>query len=111
MSSTLAHSRILIVDDEPANVRLMTRILQSAGYRQIEGISDARAVLDARQSWCPDLILLDLHMPYIDGISLLKIFQAQSAESEFVPVLVLTADVTREALNGALAAGANDYLT
>jgi EAL domain-containing protein (putative c-di-GMP-specific phosphodiesterase class I) len=111
MSSSLAHSRILIVDDEPANVRLMTRILQSAGYRQIEGISDARAVLDARQSWRPDLILLDLHMPYIDGISLLKIFQAQSSESEFVPVLVLTADVTREALNGALAAGANDYLT
>jgi EAL domain-containing protein (putative c-di-GMP-specific phosphodiesterase class I) len=111
MNVALGQSRILIVDDEQANVRLMKRILQSAGYERVEGITDARDVLAARQRWSPDLILLDLHMPHIDGHSLLQIFRAQSLESEFVPVLVLTADVTREALNRALSAGANDYLT
>ena len=48
-------------------------------------------------------------MPHIDGISLLHMFRAQASATEFVPVLVLTADVSRETLKQALAAGANDY--
>jgi EAL domain-containing protein (putative c-di-GMP-specific phosphodiesterase class I)/CheY-like chemotaxis protein len=111
MNSTLAQSRILIVDDDETNVLVMTRILQTAGYRNIKGITDARAVLDSRRTWAPDLILLDLHMPHVDGMSLLHAFQAQSSRSEFVPVLVLTADPSRDTLKGALSAGANDFLT
>jgi CheY-like chemotaxis protein len=111
MSSTLAQSRILIVDDDENNVRLMARILRGAGYVQVKEITDSRAVLEVRRSWDPDLILLDLHMPHIDGISLLHTFHAQASHSDFVPVLVLTADVSRDTLKGALTAGANDYLT
>jgi EAL domain-containing protein (putative c-di-GMP-specific phosphodiesterase class I)/CheY-like chemotaxis protein len=111
MNSNLAQSRILIVDDDETNVLLMTRTLQTAGYQQIRGVTDARAVLDVRRSWAPDLILLDLHMPYIDGMSLLQAFHAQSSRSEFVPVLVLTADANRATLKRALSAGANDFLT
>lgn len=111
MSATFGGSRILIVDDEAANVELMARILQSAGYQNVRGLTDPRMVLDVRSSWAPDLILLDLQMPHLDGISLLRLFRTQSAASEFVPVLVLTADVTRDALKQALIAGANDFLT
>jgi EAL domain-containing protein (putative c-di-GMP-specific phosphodiesterase class I) len=111
MSARLQHSRILIVDDDPANVRLMTRILQSAGYAQIMGLTDSRLVLEVRETWVPDLILLDLQMPHLDGLALLHLFRTQTAQSEFIPVLVLTADVSREALKQALEAGANDYLT
>jgi EAL domain-containing protein (putative c-di-GMP-specific phosphodiesterase class I) len=77
----------------------------------VKAITDPREVLAAKESWRPDLVLLDLHMPHIDGISLLRAFAAQGSPSEFVPVLVLTADVTRETLKRALTAGANDYLT
>ncbi|MDQ1478266.1 MAG: hypothetical protein QOE62_3495 [Actinomycetota bacterium] len=111
MTATINQSRVLIVDDDAANVRLMTRILQSAGYTHIKGLTDSRLVLETRESWAPDLILLDLQMPHVDGISLLHMFRTQTAQSEFVPVLMLTADVTREALKQALSAGANDYLT
>ena len=111
MNSTLAQSRILIVDDDATNIRLMTRMLQGAGYVHIRGVTDARAVLDSRREFAPDVILLDLHMPHLDGISLLRMFQAQSSSSEFVPVLVLTGDASRDTLKRALAAGANDYLT
>jgi len=109
--SSLATSRILIVDDDENNVRLMTRILQTAGYTNLRGITDARTVLEARRVWNPDLILLDMHMPHVDGIALLHMFDAQVAASDFVPILVLTADVSRETLKRALAAGANDYVT
>jgi EAL domain-containing protein (putative c-di-GMP-specific phosphodiesterase class I)/AmiR/NasT family two-component response regulator len=111
MSSPAMQSRILIVDDDENNVRLMVRILQTAGYLQIKGITDARTVLEVRRAWNPDLILLDLHMPHIDGIALLHTFHAQASATEFVPILVLTADVSRETLKRALTAGANDYVT
>ncbi len=111
MSTRLEHCRILVVDDDPANVRLMTRILQTAGYAQIIGLTDPRLVFEVRETWVPDLILLDLQMPHLDGLSLLHMFRTQTAQSEFIPVLVLTADVSRETLKQALEAGANDYLT
>jgi len=101
----------MIVDDEDANVHLMTRILQTAGYVDIKEITDAREVLAAVRDWTPDLVLLDLHMPHIDGISLLLTIRAELSSSEFLPVLVLTADASRETLIRALNAGANDYLT
>jgi EAL domain-containing protein (putative c-di-GMP-specific phosphodiesterase class I) len=111
LSSLATQSRILIVDDDENNVRLMTRILQTAGYLNLRGITDARTVLAARRAWNPDLILLDMHMPHVDGIALLHMFHAQASASEFVPILVLTADVSRETLKRALTAGANDYVT
>lgn len=101
----------MVVDDEDANVHLMTRILQTAGYLDIKEITDAREVLAAVRDWTPDLVLLDLHMPHIDGISLLLAIGAELSSSEFLPVLVLTADASRETLIRAMDAGANDYLT
>lgn len=111
MSSVAVQSRILIVDDDESIVRVMIRILRTAGYLHIKGITDARTVLEVRRAWHPDLILLDMHMPYIDGIALLHMFNEQASTSEFVPILVLTGDVGRDTLKRALTAGANDYVT
>jgi EAL domain-containing protein (putative c-di-GMP-specific phosphodiesterase class I)/CheY-like chemotaxis protein len=111
VNSELVRCRIMVVDDEDANVHLMTRILQTAGYLDIKEITDAREVLAAVRDWTPDLVLLDLHMPHIDGISLLLAIGAELSSSEFLPVLVLTADASRETLIRAMDAGANDYLT
>lgn len=111
MATVPSESRILIVDDEDANVRLMAHVLQSAGYANLREITDAREVLAEVQEWDPDLVLLDLRMPHIDGFSLLQALREQTSPGEFVPILVLTADAQRETLKRALTAGANDFLT
>jgi EAL domain-containing protein (putative c-di-GMP-specific phosphodiesterase class I) len=111
VTTVLTQSRVLIVDDEQDNVLLMKRILESAGYVHIMGINDPREVMATIHDWIPDVVLLDLRMPHIDGITLLRLIRDQEIPSEFVPVLVLTADTERDSLKDALNAGANDFLT
>jgi signal transduction histidine kinase len=107
----LTSARILIVDDEPVNVRLLERFLGNAGYRHLEHTTDARRALDLYRSFQPDLILLDLKMPHLDGVAVLQQLGAEIPATAYIPVLVLTADVTLEAKRRALAAGARDFLT
>ncbi len=107
----LRTARILIVDDEPANVRLLERLLQGAGYTQLEKTTDSRQVLALYQTFHPDLILLDLLMPHLDGVAVLEQLRSVIPSGEYVPVLVLTADATLDAKQRALTAGANDFLT
>jgi signal transduction histidine kinase len=106
-----ADAKILIVDDERANVLLLERLLQQAGYRQLVSTTDSRTVLELYRSRQPDLILLDLMMPHVDGLAVLAQLRAEIPETAYLPVLVLTADVTLEARRKALAAGAHDFLT
>src|SRR5438034_4677174 len=102
-------ARILIADDEPANVRLLERLLGQAGYRNVRATTDSRQVRTLYEEFQPDLILLDLMMPHLDGVAVLE--QLPIAAGEYVPVLVLTADVTAQAKERALTAGAKDFLT
>lgn len=103
-------ARILLVDDEPANVRLLERVLEKLGYMNTRGVTDSRDVAELVEAFDPDLILLDLHMPHVDGIEVLQQLRTR-ATSEYLPVLVLTADVNPETRLRALRAGANDFLT
>src|SRR6267142_2614802 len=102
-------ARILIADDEPANVRLLERLLGQAGYRNVRATTDSRQVRTLYEEFQPDLILLDLMMPHLDGVAVLE--QLPIAAGEYVPVLVLTADGTAQAKERALTAGAKDFLT
>ena len=104
-------SRILVVDDEPANVLLLQRMLEDDGYQAITTTTDSRRVLDLYRSLRPDLIVLDLMMPHLDGIAVLEQLSGEIPADTYVPVLVLTADATLEARRRALAAGAHDFLT
>src|SRR2546426_10246224 len=105
----LTKARILVVDDEPANVRLLERTLAEAGYRQVRSTTDSRQVLALYGEYQPDLLLLDLMMPYLDGIAVMR--ELQIPEDVYLPILVLTADTTTEAKKRALEAGAKDFLT
>ena len=105
----LTDARILIADDEPANVRLLERLLNQAGYRNVRATTDSRQVQALYEEFQPDLILLDLMMPHLDGVAVME--QLPIAEGEYVPVLVLTADVTAHGKERALTAGAKDFLT
>jgi signal transduction histidine kinase/DNA-binding response OmpR family regulator len=102
---------ILIVDDEPANLELLEGFLQMEGYRQIITTADPRTVVDLVESRRPDIILLDLHMPHLDGFEVMQQLAERIPEDEFLPVLVLTADITGQAKARALAQGAKDFLT
>ncbi len=103
-------ARILIVDDEPANVRLLERLLERRGYSHLESTADPGQVLPLFKEFAPDLILLDLLMPQPDGFEILKQLKALIPDGTYLPVLVLTADITPESKRRALAAGAKDFL-
>lgn len=102
--------RILIVDDEEANVLLLRSILEREGYSEIIGLTNPGAALDAFVEHGPDLVLLDLMMPGVDGYQLLEAFGRQTASGDFRPVLVLTADATTVARRRALSLGAKDFV-
>src|SRR3954452_3063673 len=87
-------ARVLVVDDQEANVRLLERLLSRAGYRHIEGITDSRQVTERVEDFRPDLVLLDLHMPHVDGFAVLRLLRTEVPETARLPVLVLTANAT-----------------
>ena len=107
----LTTSRILIVDDQPSNVMLLEGILQEEDFTSYRSITDSREVLPTFLDYLPDLILLDLQMPYLDGFAVMKQLQACIAPGDFLPILVLTADITSDTKRRALSEGALDFLT
>lgn len=103
-------ARILMVDDERANILVLERLLQKAGYRNVRSTTDPKAVLGMVSEFHPDLLLLDLKMPRLDGFEILERLGDDATDHD-LPVLVLTADATKDAKRRALAAGARDFLT
>jgi putative two-component system response regulator len=104
-------ARILIVDDQEANVRLLRQILGRAGYKNLACTQDPREVLGMWDECPPDLVLLDLHMSHLDGFAVMEQLKSRIASSGYVPVLVLTADMLPEAKKKALTLGAKDFLS
>jgi PAS domain S-box-containing protein len=104
-----AWSPVLIVDDDEASALLALKLLLRAGLRSVDTITDARLVVDWIDERDPDLVLLDLHMPFLDGFGVLAALRARASSTE-LPVIVLTADNTLEASDRALGLGANDFL-
>ena len=106
----LTGARILIVDDQEANVRLLERVLQQAGFENVKSTTDSRLAIPLYVGFQPDLVLLDLHMPHLDGFQVMEELRHR-VEGTYLPILVLTADITAEVKQRALAGGAKDFLT
>src|SRR5690606_20180841 len=102
MNRRIEDARILVVDDEEANVDLLESMLGDEGYRNVVSTRDARQAVALYHSVSPDLVLLDLHMPHLDGFGVLREVRELTPAGAFVPVLVLTADITPEAKQRAL---------
>jgi len=100
-------ARILIVDDQAANILLLERVLAGAGYSCITSTMDPFAVCGLHQTHQYDLILLDLKMPGMDGFEVMEALKKIDAES-YVPVLVITAEPNHKVR--ALQAGAKDFI-
>lgn len=105
-----AEARILLVDDQDLNLRLLQSILRKAGYENIMSSADPRDVVQICAAFRPDLILLDLMMPYLDGFQVMEQL-APVPNGSYLPILVLTADVSPEIKTRALSLGAKDFLT
>jgi len=101
--------KILVIDDEPANVALLEMLLTEAGYSRVKCVSDSRLALETIEFFEPDLILLDMVMPYVDGVAILQAVRAAFPEV-FLPIIVLTADVNEKTKLRALHAGATDFI-
>jgi adenylate cyclase len=101
--------RILVVDDDPTNVELLRVRLSAQEYEVITAVDGEEALQRARELQ-PDLVLLDVMMPKLDGISVLKELKADVTLG-FIPIILVTAKAeTRDIVNG-LEAGGDDYLT
>ena len=103
-------ARILIVDDEPANVRLLERVLESAGYTNWVSTCDSRQVETLVREQMPALLLLDLAMPHLDGFRVMDAVKESLGPDDLLPIVVLTADASSDARHRALSAGALDFL-
>ncbi len=107
----IQRARILIIDDEQPNVRLLERLLLTGGFSDVRGTTDSRQAVALFDEIKPDIVMLDLHMPHMDGFAVLEAIRARCEETDYLPILVLTADVGRESRERALAGGAKDFLT
>ena len=105
--AAIQNARILIVDDQLANVKLLEFMLRGAGFRAVASTLDSRQVIAMHRAEHYDLILLDLNMPHVNGFQLLE--QLKEIEPEgYVPVLVVTAEPGHKLR--ALEAGAKDFV-
>src|SRR3712207_5791124 len=91
---TCRKAKILILDDEPANLDLLREVLRRGGYENVRTFLEPPAARDAYLDWQPDLLLVDLHMPRVTGLEWVEQLQAEVA-GDIAPVIVLTADATQ----------------
>ena len=109
LNGKLQTARLLIVDDNVASVCLLTNILNRLGFRVIESTTDSRNTFPLVESFQPDLILLDLNMPHLDGFAVMQRLAKAIPRVNFLPVLVVSNEASGERLRQALAAGASDF--
>ncbi len=110
LDDKIKDQKILVVDDEETNVRLLARILQRAGFVNYQTLTDSRQVVAEFVQFRPDLVVLDLHMPEMDGFQVMEALAPLRSEDLLLPILILTADVSPEAKRRALGVGATDFL-
>jgi len=107
-SSDILHGKILIVDDQEANVILLVRMLRDAGYVSVSSTMDPCEVCELHRNNRYDLILLDLEMPGVDGFQVME--ELKKIETDgYLPVLVITAQPDHKLR--ALRAGAKDFVS
>ncbi len=103
-------AHIVIIDDEAANVMMLRRVFERAGFQSISGLTDARELPALLIDSPADLVITDLHMPGCDGFEVLEML-SPFINQERLPVLVVTGDPSREIRTQALSAGAKDFVT
>ena len=107
---SLTEKHLLIVDDSTINIELMFDLLDEYGFENIHGINDPREVLPHCQRQLPDLLLLDIRMPHLDGYAVIEQLSTYFAE-QMPPIIVLTAQIDDATRQRALTMGVRDFIT
>ncbi len=105
----MARKRILIVDDEPHIIKVLTVRLEKAGYEVIAAI-DGQETLNKVRKEMPDLVILDLMLPGIDGYKVCRLLKFDE-RYKHIPIIVLTARVEEEDRKRSMEVGADEYIT
>lgn len=101
--------RILIIEDEPLNMKLFRELLQIAGYEVVEATDGKQGILMARKTQ-PDLILMDIQMPVMDGLEATRMLKKNEA-TRVIPILALTAHAMAGDSEKVFEAGCDGYIT
>ena len=104
-------AKILIIDDNEANVEFLLQFFDYYGYKHVKIVYDSRFALDTVQSYLPDIILLDLFMPFLSGFDILEGLKAIVPKEEYLPIFILTADITKETKSKAMLLGSHEFVT
>ena len=104
-----SEAKILVVDDEPGNVRVLERLLRGSGFKNITSTSNGYTSLELYRTYQPDLLLLDIKMPEFSGFDVMKALSAGN-QDDYLPILVLTAQMDPNIRLQALKAGAKDFI-
>lgn len=104
-------SKILMIDDLDVNLQLLENLLDREGFKQVLSTTESSNALNLVAAFQPDIILLDLMMPTLDGYGVLEQLSKKIPKSEYLPVIILTSDITIEARRRALSLGAKDFIT
>ena len=107
----LKNGKVLMVDDQESNINLVFSILRDKGFLSLHSLTDSRRVLPMFTELQPDLVMLDLRMPNVDGLSLLKQLRSRIPGTEYLPFLIITGDLSDRTRQNALSLGAKDFLT
>ena len=107
---SLSEARLLLVDDQESVLVLLQHLLTGAGYSNILCVNDARQALAQVAAFQPDLVLLDISMPFMSGLEVLRDLRHRQPSYEYLPVLMMTSLGSDDVRLQALQAGVNDFL-
>lgn len=102
-------SKVLYIEDHPAQRDILAQMLELNGY-EVDTASDGQEGVEKTRAWLPDLILMDLRMPRMDGFEAIKIIRAEDKTSD-IPIIAISAWASAKHKERALAAGANEHFT
>jgi len=107
----LDDARIMIIDDDATAACLMMRLLERDGFRRVESVGDGRKALTAMLEHPPEVVVLDVHMPHVDGFSMLhEMLGAEERINTVIGVLAVSGDHSPATCRAMLCGGADDYL-
>jgi len=107
---SLKNANILIVDDQQTNIDVITGLLDLKGFTNYQSTNDSRQVINLFKEFKPDLLLLDLNMPHLTGFEVMRQLKSIVPANTYLPILVLTADISQDSKRKALSEGAVDFL-
>src|SRR4051812_22388671 len=109
LTQKILQSKILIIDDQAMIGEALKEILEDEGFKQAQYISDSRQALDTYKTFQPDILVLDINMPFLNGFQIMESLKLLEKEKDsYLPVLVLTGETELEVRYKALQCGAKD---